>query len=253
VAESSLAGKRVWITGASRGLGREIALAVAHAGADVCLFARSESELNDLAAELESAEGDSFAVVGSVSRIDDVSAARDAIECRWGGLDALVNNAGISPSMTRSENLPEDEWRNVIDVNLTGAFLSSQQAATLMLAAGAGSIVNVSSVHGAVGFPRLAAYSTSKGGLEMLTRTLAVEWADRGVRVNAVAPGYLETPMTEGLRSHHRLRGSLLDKIPLRRFGHPAEVGSLVVYLCSDESGYVTGSTFTIDGGWSAQ
>jgi NAD(P)-dependent dehydrogenase (short-subunit alcohol dehydrogenase family) len=253
VADRLLAGKRVWVTGASGGLGREIALAVARAGADVCLFARNQSDLNDATAAVKAEHVDALPVVGSVSQIEDVIAAREAIEERWGGLDALVNNAGISPSMTRAENLAEDEWRAVLDVNLTGAFLSSQQAAKLMLGRGGGSIVNITSVHGTVGMARLAAYSASKGGLELLTRTLAVEWADRRVRVNAVAPGYLETSMTNGLRQHTRLRKSFLDRIPMSRFGNPDEVGALVVYLCSDASGYVTGSSFTIDGGWSAQ
>jgi NAD(P)-dependent dehydrogenase (short-subunit alcohol dehydrogenase family) len=251
--ERPLAGKRVWVTGAGRGLGREIALAVARAGADVCLFARNECELDDVAAMVKAEHVDALAVAGSVSRREDVTAARDAIEERWGGVDALVNNAGISPSLTRTEDLAEDEWRAVLDVNLTGAFLCSQQAGQLMLAQGHGSIVNITSVHGEVGIARLAAYSASKGGLEMLTRVLAVEWAAGGVRVNAVAPGYLETSMTEGLRQHGGLRDVFLERIPLRRFGDPAEVGSLVVYLCSDASGYVTGSSFTIDGGWTAQ
>jgi NAD(P)-dependent dehydrogenase (short-subunit alcohol dehydrogenase family) len=140
----------------------------------------------------------------------------------------------------------------VLDVNLVGALRCSQAAFALMGERG-GAIVNLSSVHGASGRERLAAYAASKGGVELLTRTLALEWVARGVRVNALAPGYLETDMTAGLRDHERLNAALLSKIPMGRFGRPSEVVGAAAFLLSDAATYVTGATLAVDGGWLAQ
>jgi NAD(P)-dependent dehydrogenase (short-subunit alcohol dehydrogenase family) len=234
-------------------LGRAVALAAGAAGADVAIMARDPRELAATEKAVLAVGGDVLAVAGSVTEGDCVVAVASAIRERWGRIDALVNNAGISPSLTRTENLSISEWHAVLDTNLTGSFLCAREAGRVMLEQGKGAIVNVTSVHGQVGAPRLAAYAASKGGLQMLTRVLAVEWADRGVRVNAVAPGYLETQMTAGMRGRDAVRDSLLDRIPARRFGVPEDVTSAIVYLCSDASSYVTGATINIDGGWSAQ
>jgi NAD(P)-dependent dehydrogenase (short-subunit alcohol dehydrogenase family) len=142
---------------------------------------------------------------------------------------------------------------DVLDVNLSGPLRCAQAVLPLMEGAGGGSIVNVSSVHGSSAHERLAAYAASKAALEMLTRTLALEWCEKGIRVNAVAPGYLETDMTAGLRAHDRWRSSLLERIPMNRFGDPAEVAGAVVFLASSASSYVTGATLAVDGGWLAR
>jgi len=244
--------KVAWVTGAGRGLGRAISLGLAAAGAKIALTARSEDELVATASEIEAAGGESLIAPGSVVSAEAIEEIAERIVDRFGTLDILVNNAGISPSLTRSEELSDEVWRRVIDVNLTGAFFCARAAARWMLGRG-GSIVNVSSVHGSVGMARMTAYAASKGGLELMTKTLALEWADRGVRVNAVAPGYLETDMTEGLRSNDRWRERLLGATPLGRFGRPEEVVPIVVYLASDSSSYVTGTTYRVDGGWTAQ
>lgn len=165
----------------------------------------------------------------------------------------LVANAGISPLMKRSERLSDEEWRQVLDVNLSGTFYCCRAAGGLMLEQGGGSVVVVSSVHGSVGFGRLAPYAAGKGGVEMLARTLALEWADRGVRVNTVAPGYLETDMTAGLREAGHWRETLLERIPLRRFGRPEDVVGAIVFLASEAAAYITGTTLFVDGGWTAQ
>ena len=241
-----------WVTGAGRGLGRAIALGLAAAGASVTVTARSENELAATAHEIEAMGGESLVAPGSVTSSAEMDCIVDHIIDRFGALDILVNNAGISPSITRSEDLPDEEWRHVINVNLTGAFFCARAAARKMLGRG-GSIVNVSSAHGSVGMARMTAYAASKGGLELMTESLALEWADRGVRVNTVAPGYLETDMTEGLRAHDSWRTRLLDATPLGRFGRPEEVVPAVIYLASDASSYVTGATHRVDGGWTAE
>jgi NAD(P)-dependent dehydrogenase (short-subunit alcohol dehydrogenase family) len=248
----SVAGQRIWVTGASRGLGCAISRALAAAGADVALTARSKDDLSRVADEAREYGREALVLPASVSDAAQVAAVAAAIDTEWGKLDTLVNCAGVSPIFKRAESVAEDEWRHVIDVNLTGTFLCAKAGAALMIGRGGGSIVNISSIHGRVGMARLAAYSASKGGLEALTRTLALEWADHDIRVNSVAPGYIETDMTEGLREHEKWRPQLLGRIPLGRFGVPTEVTSAIVYLASPASRYVTGSTVTIDGGWTA-
>lgn len=242
---------RVWVTGASRGLGRAIADAFVEAGARVALSARSGADLAEVAT---SAPDRVIRSAGSVADADYVQRTGTAIADAWGGLDVLVNCAGISPTLTRSEFLDVTEWSDVLDVNLTGTFLCSQAAGRMMLRQGWGSIINISSVHSTSGMARLAAYSASKGAIDALTRTLAVEWADRGVRVNAIRPGYFETDMTQGLRDHAVLSERLLSRVPQGRFGQAtADLVPMVMFLASDASGYVTGSCLTLDGGWTAQ
>lgn len=248
--QGSLSGLRVWITGASRGLGAAIATAFAESGARIAVTARSEQPLRDLA-EQQVKEGHEVVVLpGSVADTADVEQMADAIEAAWGGLDVLINGAGISPTFKRADEVTDEEWEAVVDVNLNGTFYCSRAAARLMHEGG--SIINISSIHARVGMGRLAAYSASKGGMEALTRTLALEWADRGIRVNALCPGYFATEMTEGLRGHDRWRDMLLGRIPLGRFGEPDDLVPAAVFLATDASRYVTGSCLTVDGGWTA-
>jgi NAD(P)-dependent dehydrogenase (short-subunit alcohol dehydrogenase family) len=175
---------------------------------------------------------------------DDVDRAATTID-ETGAARRPVNCAGISPSMTRSEDLSVDEWQDVLDVNLTGTFRCSQAASRLM-DSGTGSIVNVSSIHGSVGMPRLAAYSASKGAVDALTRTLAVEWAGRGIRVNAVCPGYFSTDMTAGLRHSETWSDRITDRVPQGRFGSRA---SGARRSSSPAAGpYITGTCMVVDG-----
>jgi NAD(P)-dependent dehydrogenase (short-subunit alcohol dehydrogenase family) len=247
-----LDGKVAWVTGASRGLGRALAFALAGAGAEVLLMARGEAALAEVQGTIREAGGIAHTVCGSVADRADVDAAIAALRERWGRLDVLVNNAGISPSFSRAELVDDDEFRAVLDVNLAGAFGCCKAALPLLEASG-GSIVNVSSVHGTAAHERLVAYAASKGGLEMLTRTLAVEWAPRGVRVNAIAPGYLNTDMTTWLRGHGHWGTGLLARIPMGRFGDPSEIVAAVLFLAGPASSYITGATLFADGGWTAR
>jgi NAD(P)-dependent dehydrogenase (short-subunit alcohol dehydrogenase family) len=248
-----LRGKAVWVTGASRGLGRRVAAALVEQGAKVALTARGADALADVAEELGGRAKSVVAFPGSVSSAKDVEACVERIVAEFGTLDVLVNNAGISPAYVSASELDEADWRRTIDVNLTGAFLCSRSAGRVMTRNGTGAIVNVSSIYGQVGGERLVAYAASKGGLDALTRTLALEWASHGVRVNAVAPGYLRTDLTRTLLDHDRLGPELLRRIPLNRVGRPDDVVPAILHLASPLSAYTTGATLVVDGGWTAQ
>jgi NAD(P)-dependent dehydrogenase (short-subunit alcohol dehydrogenase family) len=248
-----LDGRVAWVTGASRGLGRAIALALAGVGASVVLSARDAERLGEIVRIIEGAGGNARAVPGSVTDPQHVSEAAAAVDREWGRLDILINNAGVGATGRRAEAIDAAEWHRTLDVNLTAPFACCQAALPLLERSDGGAVVNVSSIHGSVGLQRQAAYSASKGGVELLTRALAVEWAPRGIRVNAVAPGYLETDMTRELLAHPRLRDGLINNIPLGRFGTVSDVVAAVLFLSSPWSSYTTGSTVFVDGGWTAR
>lgn len=244
--------KTVWVTGAGKGLGRAIAVALAQAGATVAVTARTVPDLERLETELAGDGGKVLVVPGSIA---DSDAVRDMVEriTQWTGrLDAVVNCAGISPHFTRSEKVSDRDWQQVMDVNLQGTFYCCREAGKVMLEQRSGSIVNVSSVHASTGFERIAAYAASKGGVEALTRALAVEWADRGVRVNSLAPGYFHTDLSSGLLDS-RWGERIVAATPLGRVGDAGELGGAAVFLASDASRFVTGTTLTVDGGWTAR
>jgi NAD(P)-dependent dehydrogenase (short-subunit alcohol dehydrogenase family) len=246
-------GRVVWVTGASRGLGRALAYAFAGAGASLLLTARSDGPLREVAATIGERGGSVRTVTGSVTDPVSIAEALATIEATWGTLHALVNNAGISPSFARSERVGDDAFREVIETNLLGPFACCRAALPLLESAGDASVVNVSSIHGVRAHERLIAYAASKGGLEMVTRTLAVEWAARRVRINSLAPGYVQTDMTAGLREHPTWSESLRARIPMQRFATPGEIVSCAMFLASPISSYVTGSTLFVDGGWTAR
>ncbi|GGY71014.1 SDR family NAD(P)-dependent oxidoreductase [Marinobacter zhanjiangensis] len=247
-----LAGKVSLVTGAGRGIGRSIALGLAEAGSDLVLCSRSPDELETVAAEARKKGVTALVVTCDVSDPGQITAAVDTAIRELGHIDVLINNAGLAIKR-RAEDLPLEDWQTIINVNLTGVFLMAQAVGRHMLERGSGSIVNISSIAGKTGLTGSSAYCASKGGVDMLTKTLAVEWAGRGVRVNALAPAYTETPLVKSITD---VRADFADKVvartPMQRMADPDEMVGTAIYLASRASSYVTGETVMVDGGWTA-
>jgi len=246
-----LRGKVAVVTGASRGLGRAIALAFAAEGADVVLAARSRPDLEDTAVAAAGHGVRTLVVPTDVRRYDEVEALMGEAVTRRGRLDIVVNNSGVATVTPFADTTPE-EWQSILAVNLTGVFHGCRAAAPHLIAQRSGKIVNIASVMGAVGLPGYALYAASKGGVIALTRTLGVEWARHGVQVNAIAPGWFATDMTHDAFANPRINERLTRDIPARRIGRPEEIGPLAVYLASAASDFMTGQTLLLDGGHSA-
>jgi gluconate 5-dehydrogenase len=247
VSDFDVTGKVCVVTGAGRGIGRGVAEALARHGASVVLTGRTETTLAESAAAIGAGASTQ---VADVAREADVIALRDAVLARHGRIDVLVNNAGINPVWRGIEKISLADWQAIIDTNLTGTFLCCKYLGGAM---GQGSsIINVSSIAGRVGLTRSVPYCASKGGVELLTKALALDWAKRGVRVNCLAPGYVDTDLTHGVLTHEVHGKPFLDHVPMGRFGTAKEMGGAVVFLASDASAYMTGQSLVVDGGWTA-
>ena len=242
----SLSGKVALVTGASQGIGRDTAVALAEAGAKVAVAARSEEKLAALVAEITGTGGEAFAVKMDVADAEQIKAGFKAVLEKFGKLDILVNNAAITRDGLAMRMKLED-WDAVIRTNLTGAHLCTQQALATMMRARAGRIINIASVVAEMGNAGQANYVASKGGLIGLTKAIAMEIASRNVTVNAVAPGFIETPMTDVLPD--KVKEELKTRIPLGKMGTGRDVAAAVVFLASDEAGYVTGHVLDVNGG----
>ncbi len=242
----SLKGRRALVTGASRGIGAELALGLARAGADVVLTARSLDALAATAASIAATGREVQCIACDQRDIAQVRAALGGLE-----IDILVNNAGIE-DVCPSADVSEDLWDRIVDTNLKGAFFVAQTVAQGMLARGQGTIVNLASLTSFVGVPTATPYGASKSGVLGMTRALSAEWAPRGVRVNAIAPGYFRTAMTEVFYQNADWAAGMAAKIPLGRFGALEDLVGAVVYLASPASAYVTGQCLGIDGGYLA-
>ena len=234
------------VTGASQGIGRETARALAEAGAKVAIAARNEEKLASLVSEIESAGGTALAVKMDVAEGEQVKAGFKQVLEKFGRLDILVNNAAITRDGLAVRMKPDD-WEAVLKTNLTGAHLCIQQALAPMMKARAGRIINVSSVVAQAGNAGQANYVAAKAGLIGLTKAIAIEIASRNVTVNAVAPGFIETPMTDVLSD--KVKEELKTRIPLGRMGSPKEIAAAIVFLASDEAGYITGHVLNVNGG----
>lgn len=247
-----LRSKSVIVTGGGRGLGRAIAEGFATEGAYVAVIGRSRAPLEQAVATISETGGTARAFVADVVDEGALEAMCAAVKAEFGAIDVLVNNAGINPFYKCAEDTSLAEWQQIIDVNLTGVFLACKHVGRAMLTAGSGAIINVTSVAGHVGLARTTAYCAAKGGVELITKQLAIEWANRGVRVNAVAPAYFETDLTAGLRSNERLSNEVTDRTPMGRFGKVDELVGACLYLASSAASYVTGHSIKVDGGWTA-
>ena len=234
------------VTGSARGIGRAIALELAHRGADVVISDVDESQAQSTASEISKLGRRSEAIVCDVSKRDQMDSLVQESVKKMGSLDIFVNNAGITAD-TLALRMTEEQWTKVLDINLKGTFFGCQSAAKVMVKARRGKIVNIASVVGLTGNAGQANYSASKAGVIALTRTLAQELAPRNINVNAVAPGFIETEMTT--RLPEKARAGFLGKIPLARPGSPEDVARLVAFLCSPDSDYLTGQCIAVDGG----
>ena len=247
-----LKGKTVLVTGAARGLGKEIALRLAQCEASMIITdieypQTTQKAIVDMGAQCMADKTD-IADEGQVRHL------KDRVAAKYGKADILINNAGISQlGYTPTEDLPVEEWDNVLRINLRGTFLCCRYLGKLMIDDGGGAIVNIASTAGITGVARAPAYCASKAGVILLTKSLALEWARYNVRVNAIAPHYLKTGLTSDLRNSDEVYSKLIKQIPMKKFGETSEIVGAIIYLSSKASTYTTGAIITVDGGYLAQ
>jgi NAD(P)-dependent dehydrogenase (short-subunit alcohol dehydrogenase family) len=245
----SLNSKVAIVTGSTRGIGRAIAEGLASAGAAVVVNGRSAESVKTAVDAIPNSLG----VVADVSKAADVDELIQKTMDKFGRIDILINNAGISPYFKPAETLKEAEWDEIMAVNLKGVFLCCEAVGRVMIPQKSGRIINISSIGGQIALPRLLAYCAAKGAVDQITRVLAVEWAPHHILVNSISPGWVESDLTKGLKENPTRREALTRQIPLGRLGKPDEIVGAAIYLCSDAASYVTGATLSIDGGWLAQ
>lgn len=246
-----LDGRVAIVTGAAQGLGRAMAQALAEAGAHIAIPELNLEGARQAADEIAQLGVKTLALACDVRVTDQVRAAVEQVHAELGGPDILVNNAGIT-RWAPAEEMSWDDWNDVVQINLTGVFLFAQACARYMLAQERGTIINIASMSGfIVNHPQpQVSYNATKAGVSQLTKSLACEWALRGIRVNAIAPGYMNTPMAAPFFAESRYYDNWIARVPMQRPGEPEELGGAVVYLASDASSYMTGHTLIIDGGF---
>jgi NAD(P)-dependent dehydrogenase (short-subunit alcohol dehydrogenase family) len=244
-------GKVCIVTGASRGLGRAIAIALAEAGGDVAAVARSEKSINETADMVKRHGRRALAVPCDVHDSTSITAMVERVLTEFGHIDVLINNAGggdLKPLIDTSE----EQWLRILDLNVNATFRMCKAVGPHMIKRHQGRIINMSSMYGVVGERNLTAYCASKGAIIQLTRALALEWAEHNITVNALAPGYMYTERTSRVFDNSEMKAALMQRVPIGRIGRPEELGPLVIYLASDASDFMTGSILTIDGGQTA-
>ena len=248
-----LEGQVAIVTGAGSGNGRGIAVRFVEEGASVMIADVDEAGMQDTAALVARAGGESLVATADVRARDQVTSMIEQTTARFGRLDILVNNAGVE-TLVPFLDLSEAEWDRIVDTNLKGAYLCGQVAARAMVAAGrAGTIINIASINAKMALAGQAHYTSSKGGLIMLTKAMALDLAAHGIRVNGIGPGVIETKMTERSLADPERRAMLLGRIPLGRVGQPRDIANAALFLASEEAGYITGTTLYVDGGWLIQ
>lgn len=247
-----LENKVALVTGASRGLGEAMALALAAEGARIALVSRSETDLHRVARSIQEAGGEAAVFPADVASEEQIFETEARVRSRFGKVSILINNAGLAMRKPVTDLTPED-WRRVMETNITSAFLLCRSFVPHMKGQGYGRILNISSVMGSISLPGRTAYSASKAALLGFTRSLALELAADAITVNTISPGLFETELARPILDNPELKAEFLSNIPLARPGRPEELGALAVYLCSQEAAYVTGTDILIDGGWTAR
>ena len=248
----SLEGRVALVTGASRGIGKGIAVGLARAGANLALVARSESTLIEAQREIQAIGAQAEIFPCDLNETENIPDLVAAVGASYGQIDILVNNAGTT-HRDDAVDFPEDRWDDVVRVNLKSVWLLSQQVGREMTERGSGKIVNIASLLSFSGGIRASAYAASKGGVAQLTKALANEWASKGVNVNAIAPGYIKTDMASALLNDPVRVAELMNRIPAGQFGTPDDIAGAAVFLASEAASYVHGHILTVDGGWMAR
>ena len=248
----SLEGQVALVTGASRGIGKGIAVGLAGAGANLALVARSRSKLIEAQQEIQAIGVQAEIFPCDLSKTGGISELVAAVSASYGRIDILVNNAGTT-HRDDAVDFPEERWDDVVKVNLKSVWLLSQQVGRGMIQRGSGKIINIASLLSFSGGIRASAYAASKGGVAQLTKALANEWASKGVNVNAIAPGYIKTDMASALLNDPVRAAELMNRIPAGQFGTPDDIAGAAVFLASEAASYIHGHILTVDGGWMAR
>lgn len=247
----SLKGKTSMVTGSSKGLGRTAALALAKAGSDIAVCGRNQSDIDSVVNEIRDLGRKAAGFVFDVTNKDSIQGAATSILSDFGHIDVLFNNAGTNYRVPVLE-YPEEQWDLIISTNLKAYYLVAQAVVPQMIERGYGKVINMSSILGHIALPNQLAYASAKGGVEQMTKVMALEWAKLGVRVNAIAPTYFETEMVSQIREDKERMTFINDRTPMGRWGHLEEIEGVVIFLASAASDFITGQSLIIDGGWTA-